>query len=529
LLAAWIPLMLGLQAVIATIGLTAIVSHITPMDPNVSAVVMLVGLAVGVDYTLFYLRREREERAAGRSERAALEAAAATSGRSVLVSGVTVLIAMAGMLFSGDKTFVSMSIGTMMVVAVAMIGSLTVLPAVLALLGDRVEKGRVPFLSRFRSPAGEGRIWSRILDPVLRRPAISAALSVAVLATLAAPALQIHTASSAFNTLPRSAPTVETLNRVQDAFPGQASPAVVAVRTDTNASAYTAAVERLQATAAASHQGYGAITVDSNPSHTVGRITIPLPGNGTDGASTHALLTLRGQLLPATIGTLPGVSYGVTGATAGSYDWNETMKSSLPLVFGFVLTFAFVLLLASFRSLVIAAKAVVLNLLSVAAAYGVVVAVFQFGWGANALGFTSNHSVAPWLPLFLFVILFGLSMDYHVFILSRIREAYDRGGSTEDAIAHGIKSTAGTVTSAAVVMVGVFSIFATLPILDMKEMGIGLATAVLIDATLVRGVLLPASMKLLGDWNWYLPQWLHWLPKLEHHATPLAQPAPSAA
>ena len=205
------------------------------------------------------------------------------------------------------------------------------------------------------------------------------------------------------------------------------------------------------------------------------------------------------------------------------------MKSSLPLVFGFVLTFAFLLLLASFRSLVIAAKAVVLNLLSVAAAYGVVVAVFQFGWGADLLGFTSNRSVAPWLPLFMFVILFGLSMDYHVFILSRIREAHDRGMSTEDAIAHGIKTTAGTVTSAAIVMVGVFSIFATLPILDMKEMGIGLATAVLIDATIVRGVLLPASMKLLGDWNWYLPSWLHWLPKLEHHAEPMVQPAPAAA
>ena len=205
LLAAWIPLMLGLQAVIATVGLTAIVSHITPMDPNVSAVVMLVGLAVGVDYTLFYLRREREERAAGRSERAALEAAAATSGRSVLISGITVLIAMAGMLFSGDKTFISMSIGTMMVVAVAMIGSLTVLPAVLSKLGDRVEKGRIPLLGRFRGPVGEGRIWSRILNPVLRRPAISAALSVALLATLAIPALQIHTASSSLNTLPRSA------------------------------------------------------------------------------------------------------------------------------------------------------------------------------------------------------------------------------------------------------------------------------------------------------------------------------------
>jgi uncharacterized membrane protein YdfJ with MMPL/SSD domain len=304
---------------------------------------------------------------------------------------------------------------------------------------------------------------------------------------------------------------------------------VIAVKANTISPAYRAAVADLESAAVATHQGYGAFTVDSNPSHTVGRITVPLPGNGTDAVSTRALLTLRGQLLPATMGHIPGASYGVTGPTAGSYDWNEMMKSSLPVVFGFVLTFAFLLLLATFRSLVIAAKAVVLNLLSVAAAYGVIVAVFQFGWGANILGFTSNHSVAPWLPLFLFVILFGLSMDYHVFILSRIREAYDRGMSTEDAVAHGIKTTAGTVTSAAVVMVGVFSIFATLPILDMKEMGIGLASAVLIDATIVRGVLLPASMKLLGRWNWYLPNWLHWLPKLEHHAEPLVQPAPAAA
>jgi uncharacterized membrane protein YdfJ with MMPL/SSD domain len=400
---------------------------------------------------------------------------------------------------------------------------------VLSKLGDRVEKGRIPLLSRFRAPVGEGRIWSRILDPVLRRPAISAALSVALLVALATPALQIHTASSSLNTLPRSAPTVETLNRIEAAFPGQAAPAVIAVKTNTNAPAFKAAVTRLQSAATVTHQGYGAISIDSNPSHTVGRIAIPLPGNGTDGISTRALLTLRGQLLPATIGQLPNVTYGVTGATAGSYDWNEMMKSSLPLVFGFVLTFAFLLLLASFRSLVIAAKAVVLNLLSVAAALGVVVAVFQLGWGTDVLGFTSNHSVAPWLPLFLFVILFGLSMDYHVFILSRIREAYDRGMSTDDAIAHGIKTTAGTVTSAAIVMVGVFSIFATLPILDMKEMGIGLASAVLIDATIVRGVLLPASMKLLGDWNWYLPRWLHWLPKSEHHAAPVVQPAPAAA
>jgi RND superfamily putative drug exporter len=529
LLAAWIPLMLGLQAVIATVGLTSIISHISPIDPNVQAVVMLVGLAVGVDYTLFYLRREREERAAGRSERAALEAAAATSGRSILVSGATVLIAMAGMLFSGDKTFISMGIGTMIVVLVAMIGSLTVLPAVLSKLGDRVEKGRIPFLSRLRRPAGEGRVWSRILNPVLRHPAISATIAAAVLATLAIPTLQIHTASSGIQTMPRDAATVETLDRLQAAFPGQAQPAIVAVRANTTSLAYKTVLRELQATAAATHQGYGAIAVDSNASHTVGRITVPLPGSGTDSTSTKALLTLRGQLLPASLGKLPHLTYGVTGATAGSYDRNEMMKSSLPLVFAFVLTFGFLLLLASFRSLVIAAKAVLLNLLSVAGAYGVVVAVFQFGWGKNLLNFTGDGAVAPWLPLFMFVILFGLSMDYHVFILSRVREAYDRGMSTEDAVAHGIKTTAGTVTSAALVMVGVFSIFATLPLLDMKEMGVGLATAVLIDATLVRGVLLPASMKLLGDWNWYLPTWLRWLPKIEHHPLPTTEPILEAA
>jgi RND superfamily putative drug exporter len=529
LLAAWIPLMLGLQAVIATVGLTAIVSHVVPMNQSVASVVLLVGLAVGVDYTLFYLRREREERAAGRSERAALQAAAATSGRSVLISGATVIIAMAGMLFSRDATFVSFSIATMMVVAVAMLGSLTVLPAVLSKLGDRVEKGRIPLLSRFRRPSGEGRIWSQILTPVLRHPAISVVASAALLLALATPALRLHTARAGVESLPRNAGTVETLDRVQAAFPGQATPAVVAVKTDTSAPAFASALTGLRHAAASSGQHYGNMTADSNPSHTVARVTIPLPGNGEDGTSMRALATLRNQLLPQTIGTVPGASYAVTGPTAASHDWNESMKSAMPLVFAFVLTFAFFLLLSSFRSIVIAAKAVVLNLLSVFAAYGVVVAVFQDGLGEHLLNFQSNSAIAPWLPLFMFVILFGLSMDYHVFILSRIREAHDRGMSTEDAVAHGIKTTAGTVTSAAIVMVGAFSVFATLPILEMKEMGIGLAVAVLLDATIVRGVLLPASMKLLGRWNWYLPNWLGWLPKLSTDVEPLAQPLTTAA
>ena len=526
LLAAWVPLTLAMMSVIATIGITDIISHIMPMDPNLQAVVLLVGLAVGVDYSLFYLRREREERAAGKGERAALEAAAATSGRSVLISGATVMIAMAGMLFSADQTFISFSIGTMIVVAVAMIGSLTVLPALLSKLGDRVEKGRIPLLGRLRRPPGEGRIWSKVLTPVLRHPAISASLAAAALVAIAIPTLQLHTAQSGTQSLPRSAPTVETLDRLQAAFPGKSSPAVIAVKAEvnTNSTAFNHAVDSLQQAAAASGQRYGAISVDSNASHTVARVSIPLPGSGVDGTSNKALLTLRNQLLPTTFGKLPHAQYAVSGQTAGSYDWNQMMKSSIPIVFGFVLMFAFLLLLVSFRSIVIAAKAVILNLLSVAAAYGVVVALFQYGWGQHLLNFKPNGAIAPWLPMFMFVLLFGLSMDYHVFILTRIREAFDRGMSTEDAVEHGIKTTAGTVTSAALVMVGAFSIFATLPILEMKEMGIGLAAAVLIDATIIRGVLLPASMKLLGRWNWYLPNWLHWLPKLEHHAEPTLEP-----
>jgi uncharacterized membrane protein YdfJ with MMPL/SSD domain len=529
LLAAWVPLMLGLQSVVATIGLVDMISHLTPMDQSVQAVVMLVGLAVGVDYTLFYLRREREERAAGRGERAALEAAAATSGRSVLISGITVMIAMAGMLIPHDPTFRSLSIATMIVVAVAMIGSLTVLPAVLSKLGDKVERGRIPLLGRLRRPAGESRVWSAILTPALRRPVVSATVAAGLLLAMAIPTLHLHTAQSGTSSLPRSATTVETLDRVDAAFPGQSSPALIAVKADTKAAAFTQALRELRAVTAASGRGYGVIGVEQNRSHTVARITLPLPGSGVDASSNRALLELRNRLLPTTLGKVPGASYAVTGKTAGSYDWNQMMKSSLPLVFGFVLTFAFLLLLASFRSIVIAVKAIVLNLLSVAAAYGVMVVVFQYGWGQHQLGFQSNGAIVPWLPLFMFVILFGLSMDYHVFILSRVREAFDRGSSTEEAVAHGIKTTAGTVTSAALVMVGAFSIFATLPILDMKQMGVGLASAVLIDATIVRGVLLPSTMKLLGDWNWYLPNWLSWLPRLEPQIAPSREPVPATA
>jgi uncharacterized membrane protein YdfJ with MMPL/SSD domain len=532
LVAAGVPLLLALSAVAATIGLVALPSHIIPMDQNVAAVILLVGLAVGVDYSLFYLKREREERAAGRSHRAALEAAAATSGRSVLISGFTVIIAMAGMLFAGDKGYMSMGVATMIVVAVAMIGSLTVLPALLSRLGDRVEKGKVPFFHRLRrSDAGENRFWSAILTPVMRHPLIAALASGAVLVAMAFPVLGLHTAQSGFDALPKSAPTVATIDKIDEAFPGNSMPANVAIKADTNSPAVKKAIADLKRQALGSGQMLAPIDVEVNPSHTVARVDIPLQGNGVDGKSLAALKTLREQILPGTIGRVSGASYAVTGGTANSADANKLLKHAFPIVAAFVLTFAFLLLLVSFRSIVVAIKAILLNLLSVGAAYGVLVVIFQDGWGEGLLNFQSNGGIAFWLPIFMFVILFGLSMDYHVFILSRVREGYDRGLSSDDAVAHGIKTTAGVVTSAAIVMVGAFAIFATLPFRDFKEMGVGLAAAVLIDATIVRGVLLPATMKLLGDWNWYLPKWLDTLPRLEHEASspvrPVAEPEPA--
>jgi len=528
LVAALIPLLLGITSVVAASGLIAFASQGVPMSENIMEVVLLVGLAVGVDYSLFYLRREREERRAGRSEGAALEAAAATSGRAVLVSGVTVLIAMAGMFLSGSKEFMSFSVGTMIVVAVAMVGSLTVLPALLSKLGDRVEKGRIPFVHRFRRGSGESRVWGSILDAVLRRPVVSALAAGAVLVALAVPALGMHTTQTGTEGIRIAA--IEPVERVIKAYPGTPEPAVVAIKAaDVNAAPVREAIAELERKALATGQMNAPIDVTTNPDGTVAKVEIPLDGKGTDDASNAALATLRGTLLPQTLGQVDGVEYAVTGLTANSKDFNESQVKAIPLVFGFVLLLAFGLLLATFRSIVIAVKAIILNLLSVAAAYGMLVAVFQWGWGENLLDFQSNGGIANWLPVFLFVILFGLSMDYHVFILSRIREAYDRGLSTDEAIAHGIKTTAGTVTSAAVVMVGVFSVFTLLPYVDLKEMGIGLAAAVLIDATIVRAVLLPASMKLLGDSNWYLPKWLQWLPRLEHESAPAATPVPAAA
>jgi uncharacterized membrane protein YdfJ with MMPL/SSD domain len=513
LVAAGLPLLLGLTAVMATMGLIAGVSQFSPASENMSSVVVLVGLAVGVDYSLFYIRREREERRAGRDAESALAAAAATSGRAVLISGFTVMAAMAGMYFTGDNGFASMATGTILVVGVAMIGSLTVLPAMLSKVGDRIDKGRIPFLGKRMAQRDESRVWSAILNRVLRRPLVAALLSGGVLLALALPTLGMHTASAGIDAIPKDTPVIKTFDRITAAFPGEKASATVVVKADDVTKPEVAgAIEMLEAKAAGTKTAIDTTDVEIAPDKTSAQVTIPIAGKGTDEASTAALAKIRDDLVPQTVGKVRGVEAVVGGDTAITKDYTDLVKHNAPIVFAFVLGLAFVLLLTTFRSLVIPIKAIVLNLLSVGAAYGVLVLVFQKGYGESILGFESTGAVEPWLPLFLFVILFGLSMDYHVFILSRIREAFDGGMKTEDAIAHGIKSTASTVTSAAFVMVGVFGVFATLSSIVFKQLGVGLAVAILLDATLVRAILLPATMKLLGDRNWYLPKKLGWLP-----------------
>ncbi|HEX3278162.1 MAG TPA: MMPL family transporter [Thermoleophilaceae bacterium] len=537
LLAAFVPLLLAITAVAAAISLIGPISQIWPVDESISSVVLLIGLAVGVDYSMFYLRREREERARGRSEEAALQAAAATSGRAVLVSGVTVMAAMAGMYFGGAATFASFATGTILVVAIAMLGSLTVLPAVLSKLGDRVNKGRVPFL-RPEKRTGEPRAWVWVLDRVLKRPVVSIIAAGAVLVALALPVLHLHTADTGVDGLPRSIEIMRTYDRMQAAFPGEQIAANIVLEGDhLDRAQIQAAAQQMREIARHSDQFNEPVTIDVSPDRKVAEIEVPLAGTGSDDTSIAALHKLRDDVVPQLFPSVKGGELvGVSGFTAGTADFNAVMASHIWFVFAFVFSMAFMLLLLTFRSIVIPIKAILLNVLSVAAAMGIVTYVFQDGHFEGLLNFDSTGAVASWFPLMLFVILFGLSMDYHVFILSRIKEAVDRGESTSDAVSHGIKSTASVVTAAALVMVGVFGIFATLQFVDMKQFGVGLAAAVLIDATLVRGVLLPATMTLLGKWNWYLPKWLEWLPKgpaiegaPEVHEHPPLRPDPRPA
>ena len=502
LVAACVPLVLGITAVAAAMGALGVVSQIAPTGDTTASVVVLVGLAVGVDYSLFYIRREREERRAGRGPAAALDAASATVGRAILVSGLTVMIALAGLLLSGSAVFVSIGLATILVVAIAVLGSLIVLPALLALLGDRIDRGRLPrFLRRRPRPAGT-TAFARFARLVTRRPLASLVTAVSLLGALAVPVIDLDTNEQGVSSLPKDMPIVRAQHAIEREFPGAPSTAQLVVSgKGLDAPAQRAALDALGARAAKAVGGRSAVRVDVARDGRTAIVAVPMAAD-TPQEERHAVDVLRDRVAP----TAPGDETLVTGEAAGSADFADQLSSATPVVIAFVLALAFALLMWAFRSPKLAATVVGLNLLSVGASFGLLVAVFQHGWAEDLLGFTSTGTIVSWLPLFSFVILFGLSMDYTVLVLERIREARRAGRPPADAAAEGIAATAGTVTSAAVVMVAIFAVFATLRLLDMKQMGFGLAAAVLLDVTIVRGLALPAAITLLGERGWKVPR-----------------------
>jgi putative drug exporter of the RND superfamily len=503
LIAAGIPLLLAGTAVVTAISLTSVIGQWLPTGQSTSEVVLIIGMAVGVDYTLFYLRREREERAAGRSTQDALKIASRTSGRAIVISGVTVMIALAGLFLTGYSVFTGIGLGTIAVVGVTVAGSLTFLPALLAWLGPRADRGRIPFLGRRRTASRPSRLWTAVVRRVTRRPAAWGGIAAVAMVALAVPALGLRLGNPPDGGFAASLPVLQTESRIQRAFPSEPSPAqVVVTGSNLHGPAVAAAVTALRHTASATGPVRQPVTATFVAHGRAMIVSVPLAGNGTDARSDAALLSLRDRILPATLSKVRGVSWAVSGTTANNYDDIAVLHTRTPLVLVVVAALAFLLLLVAFGSVAIALISVGLNLLSVAAAFGVVTLIFQDGYLAGPLGFTSFGAIVSWVPLFIFVFLFGISMDYHVFILSRIRELRARGASARDAVIGGIAGSAGVVTSAAVIMVAVFSVLATLSNLQTKTLGVGMAAAILIDATVVRGVLLPAALSLLGDRVW---------------------------
>jgi RND superfamily putative drug exporter len=493
LIAAGIPVLLAITAVIAAISLLSVVGQYLPVSSSTSEVVLIIGMAVGVDYSLFYLRREREERARGASVSEALRIAAGTSGKAIVVSGLTVMVALAGLFLTGLTIFDGVALGSIAVVGIAVAGSLTVLPALLSWLGPRAHRGRIPLLRR-RSTPHPSRMWAALVRGVVRHPLAWGGIACLALLALAAPAVGMRIGEPAIDA-PKDLAVVQTMNRIEQAYPQAPSPASVVVTGNVQAPGVPAALTALRHDVS----GNGPVSVTSLAGGRALLVSVPLAGNGSDTASDNSLVTLQDKILPATLGKVPGLSYAVTGDTASDYDFTQQLDSRVPIVFCAVAVAAFLLLAVAFGSLTIPLVSILLNLLSVGAAYGLITLIFQDGRLQGPLDYTSFGGIINWVPLFIFVFLFGISMDYHVFLLSRIRELWRAGSSAPDAVVDGIASSAGVVTSAALIMVAVFSIFATMSFLDLKILGIGMASAVLIDATIVRGILLPAALTLLGD------------------------------
>jgi putative drug exporter of the RND superfamily len=507
-----VPMLLALVSILVALALAGLLGQ--AWDLSIYTVNMLsgMGLALGVDYSLFVVSRYREERLQGREQLDAIAATAATASRAVLFSGMTFVLAMLGLLLVPSTLFRSLAAGAILAGLISVLAALTLLPALLGLLGDRIDALKIPFFGRAAARAGsESPFWGSIVRGVMRRPVISAVLATALLLALALPVLGLETGSQGPSALPERFESRQGYELLNEEFPGRTTdPVDIAVAGDTSSPAMRSGIERLQAELAR-HPAFGEASVETSGSGGVARITVPIGGDPVAERAVDAMRELRGEVIPRAFSGADAEVL-VTGDTAEELDYHETVDSwALPVIL-FVLGLSFVLLTIAFRSIVVPLKAIVLNLLSVGAAYGLMVLVFQEGVGNELLGLTQAENVAAWVPLFLFSVLFGLSMDYQVFLLSRIRERYLQTGDSDEAVAYGVGSTARLITGAALIIIAVFWGFAMGDLIMFQQMGFGVAVALLIDATIVRSVLVPAGMKLLGEWNWYLPSWLSWLP-----------------
>jgi uncharacterized membrane protein YdfJ with MMPL/SSD domain len=519
LVAGLVPLLLAILAIVGGLGLVALVSQIWELSIFVVNMLTGMGLALGIDYSLFVISRYREERVAGREEQPAIEAAGATASRAVLFSGTAFVIAMLGMLIVPNTVMRSLAAGAILVGVTSLAAALTLLPALLGLLGDRVNSLRIPLVGG----AAEGRFWGAIVRRVLSRPALSLVLACAVLVAAAIPVFSLKIGTNGISTLPDRFSSKRGYLLLQQDFPGAtADPVRVVVANHASDPAVRAALNRLRSRLAGNPEfGRGQIRYATDGE--VAALDVPIRGDDASDQALAAVRDLRSSMIPELFGATDARVL-VGGRTAEQVDYSDSVTKPTPYVFIFVLGFTLVLLTLAFRSLVVAATAILLNLLSVGAAYGLIVLVFEKGFGNGIFGFTRSDTIEAWVPLFLFSVLFGLSMDYQVFLLSRIKERYDETGDTTGAVTWGVASTARIITGAALIIVAVFAGFAKGDLIAFQQMGFGVGIALLLDATVIRSIILPSAMKLLGSWNWYLPRWLGWLPRIQIERAP-AQPA----
>src|SRR5918995_765833 len=524
-----VPLLSAVISITVALALLALVGQVFPLSGFATNMLTGMGLALGIDYSLFVLSRFREERGHGRERRAAIAAVGATASRAVLFSGIAFTLAMVGLLLVPSTIMRSLAAGAIAAALVSVAAALTLLPALLSLLGDGVNALRIPVFGRV-AEREESPFWSRVVRGVMRRPVISLVLSTAVLLALAAPVLALRSGEAGVSTLPDRLAAKEGYLALSAAFPGETTePVEVMIDGDAASPAVQGGIDRLRERLARDDR-FGSAQRETNRAGDLTVLTIPIPGDPLGAGAVDAVRHLRNELIPEAFSD-PAVDVLVAGDTAESIDESDTMSDWLPIVLAFVLALSFVLLTVAFRSLVVAAKAIAVNLLSVGAAYGMLVLVFQEGIGNELFGLPQVDTIEAWVPLFLFAVLFGLSMDYHVFLLSRIRERFNRAGDNSDAIAHGVGSTGRIITGAALIIIAVFSGFARGDLVMFQQMGFGVAIALLLDATVVRLVLVLAAMELIGDRNWYLPAWLRWLPDVHVEGPeprpPRASPEPA--